>query len=54
VTNRWIEGHVYPSEDGLSVYYRDITERKRVEERLAYHAYLLENVHDAVIATDER
>jgi PAS domain S-box-containing protein len=54
VTDRWIEGCVYPSEEGLSVYYRDITERKRAEERLAYHAYLLENVHDAVIATNER
>ena len=54
VTDRWIEGRVYPSQEGLSVYYRDITERKRVEERLAYHAYLLENVHDAIIATDER
>jgi len=50
----WVEVHVYPSEEGMSVYARDITERKRVAERLAYHAYLLENVHDAVIATDER
>ncbi len=33
---------------------RDITERKRAEEQLAYHASLLENVHDAVVATDER
>jgi PAS domain S-box-containing protein len=33
---------------------RDITERKRTEEELRYHAYLLENVHDAVIATDEQ
>lgn len=33
---------------------KKITERKRDEEQLAYHAYLLENVHDAVIATDER
>jgi PAS domain S-box-containing protein len=54
VTDRWVEQHVYPSEEGLSVYWRDITERKRAEERLAYHAYLLENVHDAVIATDEQ
>ena len=54
VTNRWIEQHVYPSEEGLSVYYQDITERKKAEEQLAYHAYLLENVHDAVIATDEQ
>jgi len=39
---------------GFSKVTRDITERKRAEERLAYHARLLENVHDAVIATDER
>ena len=31
----WLEGHAYPSDEGLSVYYQDITERKRVEERLA-------------------
>ena len=30
----------------------DITERKQVEARLAYQAMLLENVHDAVVATD--
>jgi PAS domain S-box-containing protein len=30
----------------------DITERKQLEERLAYQALVLENVHDAVIATD--
>ena len=53
-SNAWVEVHAYPSQDGLSIYSRDITERKRVQERLAYHAYLLENVHDAVIATDER
>ena len=28
------EQHVYPSEDGLSIYMRDITERKRSEESL--------------------
>lgn len=31
----------------------DITGRKRDEERLAYHASLLQNMDDAVIATDE-
>src|SRR5215204_1061171 len=53
LTDRWLELHVYPSEAGLSVYSQDITERKRAEEQLRYHASLLENVHDAVIATDE-
>jgi PAS domain S-box-containing protein len=33
---------------------RDITERKRTEEEHRYHAYLLENVNDAVLATDEQ
>jgi PAS domain S-box-containing protein len=52
-SDEWIEAHAYPSEDGLAIYYRDVTERKRAEEQLRYHARLLENVHDAVIATDE-
>lgn len=32
----------------------DITEQKQAEEELRYHRYLLENIHDAVIASDER
>jgi len=30
------------------------TELKRAGERLAFHALLLENLHDAIVATDER
>ena len=52
-SDEWIEAHAYPSEEGLAIYYRDITGRKRAEEQLRYHASLLENIHDAVIATDE-
>jgi PAS domain S-box-containing protein len=52
-THEWLEVHAYPSEDGgLSVYARDITGRKATEEQLRYHASLLENVEDGVIATD--
>jgi PAS domain S-box-containing protein len=32
--NRWLETHIYPSPTGISVYFRDITERKKIEERL--------------------
>jgi PAS domain S-box-containing protein len=32
--NRWIECHCYPSDEGLSVYFHDITERKNAEEDL--------------------
>ncbi len=32
--DRWREVHAYPSKDGLSVYFTDITERKRAEAEL--------------------
>ena len=32
--NRWFECHGYPSPEGLSVYFRDITESRRAEEAL--------------------
>lgn len=32
--DRWIEAHAYPSDDGLSVYLHDNTERRRREERI--------------------
>lgn len=33
--NIWVEARAYPSPDGLSVYLRDITRRKRTEQRLS-------------------
>ncbi|KDE60221.1 hypothetical protein EL22_06970 [Halostagnicola sp. A56] len=30
----WIEGNIYPSDTGVSVYFRDITERKEYQQRL--------------------
>jgi PAS domain S-box-containing protein len=32
--NMWLECHCYPTDEGLSVYFRDISERKRTEEAL--------------------
>ena len=34
IAKRWYEVHVYPSEEGISVYYRDINARKKTEEAL--------------------
>src|SRR5215208_4043191 len=34
LTDRWLELHVYPSEEGLSVYVQNITERKRAQEEI--------------------
>jgi PAS domain S-box-containing protein len=56
----WIrdEAVLVRDEDGRSRFWQgvmyDITERKTAEEKLAYHAHLLENMQDAVLATDER
>ncbi|GHO47018.1 PAS domain S-box protein [Ktedonospora formicarum] len=33
-SQRWVEVHVYPTQNGLSIYMQDITERKRGEEAL--------------------
>src|SRR5829696_6996770 len=49
----WVEINAYPSEGSLAAYFRDISERKQAEERLGYQAHLLENIQDAVMATDE-
>jgi PAS domain S-box-containing protein len=38
---------------GASTIARDITESKRADEQIVYQAYLLENVNDAVIGSDE-
>jgi PAS domain S-box-containing protein len=51
-TDEWLEVAAYPLNDGgLLVYGRDITDRKRDESELRYHASLLDNVEDGVIAT---
>jgi PAS domain S-box-containing protein len=33
--DRWIEAHIYPSKTGLSIYFNDITERKRTQLKLS-------------------
>ncbi|MHB8771076.1 MAG: sensor histidine kinase [Syntrophales bacterium] len=42
VVDRWAELHVYPAESGISVYFKDITERKRAEEALRERTVELE------------
>jgi PAS domain S-box-containing protein len=56
LSDRWIEAHAYPSEEGLSVYCQDVTERKRAEEKLRESSRrveeILESVTDAFYAMD--
>ncbi|SEA47367.1 diguanylate cyclase domain-containing protein [Nitrosospira multiformis] len=52
----WFEVHVYPLEDGLAVYFNDITKRKQSEQarqeaeaRIRQQASLLDKATDAII-----
>jgi PAS domain S-box-containing protein len=45
--NLWLEFHCFPSSDGLSVYFRDITQRREADVALRQHAAELEAVNDA-------
>jgi PAS domain S-box-containing protein len=49
----WFEVNAYPSPDGLSVYFHDVTERKRREAELEAYEQLAENVEDALFVLDE-
>ncbi|RCU44209.1 PAS domain S-box protein [Haloplanus salinus] len=51
--DRWFEVRAYPSESGLSVYFRDITERKQRERELERYEQLVETVWDGVAALDD-
>ncbi len=56
--NKWFECHCFPSPDGLSVYFHDISERKRVEEWLKTAndqlrlAVVVRDAHDAIVLQD--
>ncbi len=52
----WFQVNTYPFEDGLSVFFDDITDRRAAEEALRerekYLAVTLHSIGDAVVATD--
>ncbi|KAB1192675.1 PAS domain S-box protein [Haloferax sp. MBLA0076] len=50
---RWIAATIYPSENGLSVYLRDVTERRERERELERYETIVETVTDGVYALDE-
>jgi diguanylate cyclase (GGDEF)-like protein/PAS domain S-box-containing protein len=41
---RWFENRIYPSANGLTIYFRDITERKRAEQLAAGQHEILEGI----------
>lgn len=48
----WLEAHVYPSAEGLTVYFRDITERKASEHQLKLLERSVESSTNGVIIVD--
>jgi PAS domain S-box-containing protein len=52
VPGAWFEAHVYPSQSGVSVYLRDITERKEGEAGKRFLASIVESSDDAIISKD--
>jgi PAS domain S-box-containing protein len=51
--DKWFYNAIYPSENGLSVYFRDITERKRREHQLEHYQQTIETIWDGVVAVDD-
>lgn len=46
--DRWFENRIYPSADGLSIFFHEITERKRAEREARDNAALLEGQNRAL------
>ena len=49
----WVEVTAYPSETGLSVYFRDVTDRIERERDLEQYERIFETMDDGVYAVDE-
>jgi PAS domain S-box-containing protein len=48
--NNWFEAHIYPSQSGLSIYMRDITERKEGEATRQLLASIVKSSDDAIVS----
>jgi PAS domain S-box-containing protein len=51
--NKWFENRVYPSQDGLTIYVIDITDRKRSENTLLQTQFTVDNAREGVLWIDE-
>jgi PAS domain S-box-containing protein len=54
--DQWFENHIYPSPDGISIYFRNVTETRKAAQRLEasekYYRTLIEKSTDAIILLD--
>lgn len=55
--DRWFDNHIYPSPDGLSIFFRDITEKKKAEIKIreseGKYRMLIEQASDGIFIADE-
>ncbi|AGN02259.1 putative PAS/PAC sensor protein [Salinarchaeum sp. Harcht-Bsk1] len=49
--DHWIEVRTYPSASGLSIYLRDVTERRQREQELERHEAIVETVDEGIYVT---
>ncbi len=49
--NAWFEVHAFPFAGGLSVYFDDVTERRRRRKKLQVFSEAIEHISDAVVIT---
>lgn len=54
--NRWFENRIYPTEEGIAIYFTETTERKKAEQLLkeneAKYRTLMEKANDAIFLAD--
>jgi len=48
----WFDGRAYPSETGLSVFFRDVTEKQRHRERIESRERVLREIYDVIADAD--
>jgi PAS domain S-box-containing protein len=49
----WFDITAYPARDGLTLYFRDVTERRQAELQMAQQAALLDQASDAILVVDQ-